>query len=203
MATIKKGSYRWNDNPDISSAPINESTYNGTTISIPISTPAEIHLNNGMEISFTLSNIDTLSIIPNDVLGIDAPTIIYTNNESAVSLGMVYNGETQTMTVNAFAPYWAGAYSPALQGSPYVAWSTQAEEGLSLDGLGKVFNVLEDTPVDDTFATWFDANTEPVGNTPAVEITYKGETISLSAGDVATLHIKDHKLTEDLVIKAL
>lgn len=201
MATIKAGTYRWNDNPDISSAPINESTYNGTTISIPISTPAEIHLNNGMEISFTLSNIDTLFIIPNDVLGIDAPTIIYANNESAVSLGMVYNGETQTMTVNAFAPYWAGAYSPALQGSPYVVWSTQAEEGLSLDGLGKVFNVLEDTSVDDNIATWFEANTEAVVDTPTATVTYNGNAIAtITSGQTATIKCKGKVMKDDIVI---
>lgn len=74
-------------------------------------------------------------------------------------------------------------------------------------------NVLSDASVDEDFANVFntiyvaessgDSSGDSSGNsTSAVEITYKGETISLFAGETATLHIKDHKLTEDLVVKA-
>lgn len=62
--------------------------------------------------------------------------------------------------------------------------------------------VTEDTYTPTTFANWFNANTKQVAEqTHAVEITYKGETISLNSGETVTLHTTEKKLTEDLVIK--
>lgn len=55
------------------------------------------------------------------------------------------------------------------------------------------------------FSIWFTENTEPVGNTPAVEITYKDKVITLKAGQTARLHNSDGSpfgFEEDLVIKA-
>ena len=72
------------------------------------------------------------------------------------------------------------------------------------DSGSQTITTTEDQYVLTTFGLWANENWQPYSEEalPAVEITYKGETISLEAGDVATLHIKDHKLTEDLVIKA-
>lgn len=163
MATIKKGSYRWDDTVDVS-----------TTIMVD-------------SLSFV---IDTDASIGGVSLALECFGIMV--EDGTVGYGAYYNGNITSLPCYTSTNHWNN--TNILLGDDYP------------QGYGQTINVLEDfTPSnadEETFATWFTTNTEPVGNTPAVEITYKGEKIELSAGDVATLHIKDHKLTEDLVIKA-
>lgn len=65
---------------------------------------------------------------------------------------------------------------------------------------------IDDTEVDDDFGTWFISSTnynEVNGSTeiPLVELTYNGETLSLEAGDKATIPCAELKMRSDVVVK--
>jgi hypothetical protein len=73
---------------------------------------------------------------------------------------------------------------------------------------GQNINITADTEVDDTFGTWYIANTNYnevngiVETKPLAEITYNGETIaSLNAGETATLSCEGKKMVSDVVVK--
>lgn len=180
MATIKKGSYRWNDNVTIPDFEISA------------------------EFDFTLPN--TL------IFDLSIPSIALSNNTEnlyGIKAGSDDTGKLISYYYDDGSHFWRFVNYPDLYG-----WDTIYEyskmvgaENQELKGYGQTITVTEDfipsNADEEAFATWFLANIEGGAEaTPAVEITYKGEKIELSAGDVATLHIKDHKLTEDLVIKA-
>lgn len=65
----------------------------------------------------------------------------------------------------------------------------------------QTITVLKDTEVDDTFGTWYIANTEPLEKR-LVEIIYRGKTIaSLDAGETATLSCEGKKMASDVTVK--
>ena len=150
METIKKGSYRFND----------ELAF------IRTGTPCVFN--------FTSNNTTFEGIAFNGL--------------SATSWGVIYANDIETEELT---PAYAISYG-GLDGG----WQNTNYQHITIP---------TDTEVDDTFATWFEANTEPIGAeaTPAVEITYKGEPLTtLDVGDIVTLCTNERKLEGDLVIKA-
>lgn len=173
MATIKAGTYRFNDNVDIT---------NAFSMSINFRTPV---INTSI-FGETYIDVTSLSIEYSSSDG--SNLLFYTGN--LYSNGELYTSMTRRVYSNEYK------------------WNDLAEASKSYgfpEGYGQIIIIDTEQDIDDdTSAAWFidSTNYNEVNPTPAVEISYKGEKIELSAGDVATLHIKDHKLTEDLVIKA-
>ena len=181
MATIKKGSYRFNDT---------------------VYVPAEYHPVT-LPINFTVSPkiayIDNTVVVTDEVMSFGSITFY-----GKSSLYIYYSVGSTPGSISGEDNF--DVYSSDLNGWHTVSFLMKELYDIpnyaEFDLWGQVITVTEDTPVDDLVYQLWDLNTEPVGNTPAVEITYKGEKIELSAGDIATLHIGGKKLTEDLVIKA-
>lgn len=150
MATIKRGSYRWNDSPAF---PPFELTTAGVKIPIPISCDT-ITIEEGDD-TFVVGTFETL------VIGgtTDILIIAYYDNDLDLPFGI---------------------YS-SIEG---VGWNGLSDEfnGIFPQGYGQIFTVTEDTDVDDTFATWFTANTEPVVDDPTTPIK---KFTRLYLGDVA------------------
>ena len=169
MATIKKGTYRFND------VIANDGSANGTyNLSFKITTNWFL-------------DIDNLTIIPN------TPQTAEYNNIEINGGTIKYSDTIVYMSIE--DTYWDYMYQGML-----MFELTNAE---LMKGYGQIITIETDQTVDDTFATWFEANAKPyTESTSAVEITYKGETISLEAGETIALHTSGKKLTEDLVIKA-
>ena len=72
------------------------------------------------------------------------------------------------------------------------------------DDVYKIHTITEDTEVDDTFGTWYIANTNynEVNKSSLVTIEYNGSTIAqLNAGETATLPCKDLAMVSDVVVK--
>ena len=177
---IKAGTYRWND--VLTAITIDRLFINFTTNGV---------LNEDYTIDYTQNqNCDALLIL-DDELG--TSMMYVTNYIDDLNFGFVlgYTSEFKWNTMYEFA-LELGADIPEIK------------------GYGQTITITEDQYAPTNFGLWANENWQvyvegddtETESTPAVEITYKGEKIELSAGDVATLHIKDHKLTEDLVIKA-
>ena len=192
MATIKKGTYRFNDSLTI---PANDFDF-----SLPFTT-----------INYTFDEPKDSADIPNLIVYEDGVLsymgLVYIKADGSECYNLSFREATNSaINVYAFPP-----------GNDYVGWwGDNVYSGLMSYGcspskieqiklVNRVINVTADTDVDEEHATWFNANTKPVGDeaTPAVSITYKGETISLNSGETVTLHTTEKKLTEDLVIKVL
>lgn len=171
---IKAGTYRFNDVPTINS------DVNRLGSLLAISLPFSIVVDDG-----GITIVDEPAYFKGLSVGYNPNIIQYVDIDNS-AVAYYFEGEPGWDILYLSAIYEYGVDNPKLK------------------GYGQTITVLEDTEVDETFATWFTENTEPVGAeaTPAVSITYKGEKIELSAGDIATLHIGGKKLTEDLVIKA-
>lgn len=182
MATIKKGSYRFNDKLDF-------------TNDAPSS------------FSFSFSIPSKFELVENENGETD---IVIIDNEITQCNGINFSVQSGLLEYS-IDGMPSPVYVKGEDYGEYEGWNALYLVALDigvnkpeLKGWGQTITVLEDfTPSnadEEAFATWFLANIE--GNTPAVEITYKGEKIELYAGDVATLYIGGKKLTEDLVIKA-
>ena len=180
MATIKKGTYRFKDTLTIPLW-LTDRKY----ISIGFTTPALCNTDEGGTI-IPWEGTDVYNRII--LLYTDAGfTVIHNNSENLANIHCY----TEEKAWNAFA------YTYEQLG--YTNYELA-------NGYGQTITVTADTDVDDTFASWFEANTTQVtDSTPAVEITYKDTVITLNAGQTARLHNADGSafgFEEDLVIKA-
>ena len=99
--------------------------------------------------------------------------------------------------------YKADDYSYSLYLNPIPeGYEQYYEDGW---GLGYVAEIeLNDTEVDETFGTWYIANTDynEVNAKPLAEITYNGETIAqLNARETCTLKCAGLPMETDIIIK--
>ena len=140
-----------------------------------------------------------------------------TTFDDPVVLGIMYCDNYTAGNTTQNGLFFGGVFSDTLppvspilyadanvSGTIYEGW----QDGATVDIVSELCGVIgEDTEVDETFGTWYIANTDynevnGIVTKPLAEITYNGETIAqLNAGETATLSCEGKKMASDVVVK--
>ena len=178
MATIKKGSYRWNDIVSIYPNFDNLTILDGSPV---------------LPINFTVVGS----------FAIDLENMCFIEGETVCNYDyIVFDRENSSLN-------FYSSFENILNGwvySPEYGWNFAAQimgdmlpNSELLNGFGQIININEDINVDDTSATWFEANTEPVG--AEATVSYNGEAIAtITSGQTATIKCKGKVMKDDIVI---
>lgn len=202
--TLKAGTYRWND--ILSMQIVNGDDVRQADISFTVEQEATV-TEEMVQLVYAQTNINIEQGVYTALIScnrISAGLNGYADGDFTVMSGS-YNIDTVLSLTPSVPNEVLALVNSMFGGSSYFydRHKTDGYDGLFANGFSNIITFPTDQEVGDTFGTWFISNTNynEVNAKTLVELTYNGETLSLEAGDKATIPCAEFKMRSDVVVK--